>query len=185
VSLSEVRRRLGDCERCALHASRTRLVFGTGDPQADVVLVGEAPGAKEDAEGIPFVGAAGDLLDKMLAHVGLARSEIYIANVLKCRPPNNRNPRPDEIRTCVPVLFEQLEAIGPQVVGTLGNFSTRVLLETREGITKLRLQSYEVRGFTIVPMYHPAAALHNGALRGEVARDFEFMRARLPATPSP
>jgi DNA polymerase len=178
MTLEEIRARLGDCQRCALHETRSNLVFGAGNPHAEIVLVGEAPGAREDAQGVPFVGAAGNLLDAMLDRIGLERSDVYIANVLKCRPPKNRNPRPDEIVTCVPFLFEQLGAIRPRVVGTLGNFSTRLLLGTREGITGLRLQVFEVRGFSVVPMYHPAAALHNGSLRGEILRDFEYLRER-------
>jgi len=176
VSLAEVRRRLGDCTRCPLSESRTNLVFGSGSGTADVVLVGEAPGAREDARGEPFVGASGRLLDSMLARIGLERADIYIANVLKCRPPANRDPRPPEIETCVPFLFEQLAAIRPRVVGTLGNFATRVLLGRREGITLLRGQVFDVRGWTVVPMYHPAAALHNGALRTEIEADFDRLR---------
>jgi DNA polymerase len=179
VTLDALRERIGDCRRCPLHESRTRLVFGEGDPAADILLVGEAPGAREDAEGRPFVGASGKLLDRMLARIDLERSDVYIANVLKCRPPANRNPRPAEIETCVPFLFEQIEAIGPRVVGTLGNFSTRVLLGTRESISKLRGRVHEVRGIRIVPMYHPAAALHNGALRGEIERDFDGLKAQV------
>jgi DNA polymerase len=147
-------------------------VFGTGNPEAELVLVGEAPGAREDRDGLPFVGAAGKLLDAMLSRIRLTRRDIYIANVLKCRPPDNRNPRPEEIEQCVPFLFEQLGAIHPQVVGTLGNFATRTLLETREGITALRGREFSVRGFRVVPMYHPAAALHNGSLRPEIEADF-------------
>lgn len=185
MSLDAVRSRLGDCRRCPLCESRTTLVFGAGNPDADIVLVGEAPGAREDAEGVPFVGAAGKLLDSMLERIGLDRSAIFIANVLKCRPPSNRNPRPEEIETCVPFLFEQLDAIRPRVVGTLGNFSTRVLLETRDGITKLRGRTYDVRGWTVVPMYHPAAALHNGALRPEIEADFLRLREVLRQAETP
>ncbi|MEZ5066504.1 MAG: uracil-DNA glycosylase [bacterium] len=180
--LERVRTELGDCTRCPLHASRAHLVFGAGNPHAEIVLVGEAPGAREDERGVPFVGAAGNLLDRMLESIELARSDIYIANVLKCRPPKNRDPRPAEIETCVPFLFEQIAAIGPRVVGTLGNFSSRLLLGTKEGITTLRLRTHDVRGFRVVPMYHPAAALHNGSLRGEVARDFEFLREQVQAS---
>ncbi len=179
MSLERVRTRLGDCRRCPLHESRTTLVFGAGNPDADLVFVGEAPGAREDAAGVPFVGAAGKLLDANLERIGLEREQVYIANVLKCRPPKNRNPRPEEIETCIPFLFEQLGAIRPRVVGTLGNFSTRVLLDTTEGITKLRLQTFDVEGWTVVPMYHPAAALHNGALRPEIERDFAFLQSLL------
>jgi uracil-DNA glycosylase len=176
VTLAEVRRRLGECTRCPLARSRTHLVFGAGNANADIVLVGEAPGAREDAQGKPFVGASGKLLDRMLERIGLERGDIYIANVLKCRPPANRDPRPAEIETCIPFLFEQLEAVHPRVVGTLGNFATRVVLGRREGITALRGQVFEVRGWSVVPMYHPAAALHNGALRGEIEADFDRLR---------
>ena len=177
MKLASVRRRLGDCTRCALHESRTQIVFGHGNADADIVLVGEAPGAREDAQGTPFVGAAGKLLDRMLERIELARGDIYIANVLKCRPPKNRNPRPDEIETCVPFLFDQLRVIRPRVIGTMGNFATRVLLGTRDGITSLRGRTFPVDGFTVLPMYHPAAALHNGGLRPEIERDFERLRA--------
>jgi DNA polymerase len=156
-----------------LHESRTNLVFGFGNPAADIMLVGEAPGAREDERGEPFVGASGRLLDGMLARIGLERGDVYIANVLKCRPPKNRNPRPEEIETCVPFLFEQLQAVDPRVVGTLGNFATRVLLGTNKGITALRGRAFEVRGYRVVPMYHPAAALHNGSLRAEIELDFD------------
>ena len=179
MKLATVRHHLGDCTRCPLHESRTRLVFGCGNESAAVVLVGEAPGAREDAAGTPFVGAAGKLLDRMLDRIGLSRQDIYIANVLKCRPPENRNPRPEEIETCVPFLLRQIGAIRPRVVGTLGNFSTRVLLGTREGITALRGRTFVRKGFRIVPMYHPAAALHNGALRSEIERDFDRLEALL------
>ena len=176
MSLTTVRLKLGECRRCPLHESRTRIVFGSGNPRAEIVLVGEAPGAREDAEGVPFVGAAGRLLDRMLESIGVGREDIYIANVLKCRPPANRNPRPEEIETCKPFLQEQLGAIRPAVVGTLGNFATRVLLQTREGITSLRGRVFEVQGWTVLPMYHPAAALHNGGLRSEIEADFQRLR---------
>lgn len=179
MTLADVRTELGDCQRCPLCESRTNLVFGAGNPEADVVLVGEAPGAREDADGVPFIGAAGKLLDRMLERIDLRRDDIFIANVLKCRPPANRNPRPDEIATCMPFLFRQLDAIRPQVVGTLGNFATRALTGRREGITELRGQVFEVRSWTVLPMYHPAAALHNGALRGEVEADFLRLASRV------
>ena len=179
MTLDDVRADLGDCRRCRLAESRTNLVFGSGNPDADIVLVGEAPGAREDAQGVPFVGASGRLLDSMLESIGLQRSDIYIANVLKCRPPSNRDPRPAEIGTCIPFLFRQLDAIRPKVVGTLGNFATRVLTGRKEGITALRGEVFEVRSWTVVPMYHPAAALHNGSLRGEIRVDFERLATRI------
>ena len=179
MKLASVRRRLGACTRCPLHASRTQIVFGAGNPEADIVLVGEAPGAREDESGTPFVGAAGKLLDRMLDRIELSRGDIYIANVLKCRPPSNRNPRPAEIETCLPFLLDQLRAIRPRLVGTLGNFATRVLLQTRAGIGSLRGQTFPVEEFTVLPMYHPAAALHNGGLRAEIESDFDRLRDAL------
>jgi DNA polymerase len=172
VTLAEVRRELGECTRCPLGRSRRNLVFGAGDSRASVVLVGEAPGAREDELGLPFVGSAGKLLERMLASVGLTREDVYVTNVLKCRPPGNRDPRPEEIATCLPFLLAQLDAIRPRVIGALGTFATRVLLERREGISQLRGRTFSVRGWRVLPMYHPAAALHNGALRGEIAADF-------------
>ena len=172
MTLADVRRELGECTRCPLGRSRRNLVFGAGDSRACVVLVGEAPGAREDELGIPFVGSAGKLLERMLASVGLTRENVYVTNVLKCRPPGNRDPRPEEIATCLPFLQAQLDAIRPRVIGALGTFATRVLLERREGISQLRGRTFAVRGWRVLPMYHPAAALHNGALRGEIAADF-------------
>jgi uracil-DNA glycosylase len=127
-----------DCQRCALAASRTHVVFGNGDPEAEVMLVGEAPGYYEDREGKPFVGAAGQLLDSLLEEIGLRREDVYIANVLKCRPPKNRNPQPDEIESCKPYLYRQIEIVQPRVTCTLGNFATQLLLGKKVGITKVR-----------------------------------------------
>jgi uracil-DNA glycosylase family 4 len=178
MKLADVRRELGECTRCPLSGTRRNLVFGAGDPGASIVLVGEAPGAREDELGMPFVGAAGKLLDQMLATIDLAREDIYITNVLKCRPPANRDPRPEEIAACLPFLFAQLDAIRPRGIGALGNFATRVLLGRREGISQLRGRTFTVRGWRVLPMYHPAAALHNGALRGEISVDFARLAKR-------
>ncbi len=152
------------CTRCGLAEGRTQVVFGAGAPDADLMFVGEGPGAREDEQGLPFVGRSGQLLDQLLREeVGLDRSDCYIANVVKCRPPGNRDPKPDEIAACRPWLEEQLELIDPTVVVTLGNFAARLLLDTDTGITKLRGQAYQFGGRHLVPTFHPAAALRGGA----------------------
>lgn len=151
------------CTACRLAWNRTSVVFGVGAEDADLMLIGEAPGRNEDLQGEPFVGAAGRLLDTLLAEVGLERRDVYIANVLKCRPPGNRDPLPDEIESCKGFLLRQLELVSPRVVVTLGNFATRLILRTEAGITRLRGRSYPWwRGMTVVPTFHPAAALRGG-----------------------
>ncbi len=148
------------CTRCRLSDSRTHVVFGVGDRSADVMLVGEAPGFHEDREGIPFVGAAGKLLTTLLEEVGLSRSAVYIANVLKCRPPGNRDPLDDEVEACKDYLFRQIELVDPLVIGTLGNFATRLILARSVGISRLRGQVFPYKGRAVViPTYHPAALL--------------------------
>ena len=145
--------------------SRTQVVFGVGDPSADLMFVGEAPGRDEDLQGEPFVGRSGKLLDRLvLEELGVDRSRFYIANVVKCRPPDNRDPRPDEIAACRPYLEAQLELIAPVVVVTLGNFATKLLLDTDQGITKVRGNSYPMGSSRLVPTYHPAAALRSGGV---------------------
>ncbi|MGO9458480.1 MAG: uracil-DNA glycosylase [Acidimicrobiales bacterium] len=162
------------CTRCRLAEGRTQVVFGVGDPTADLMFVGEGPGRQEDLAGEPFVGRSGKLLDRLLTEeLGIDRSRCYIANVVKCRPPQNRDPRPDEIEACRPYLSAQLELIAPRVVVTLGNFATRALLETTEGIRRVRGRAYPFAGGHLVPTYHPAAALRSG---GEVLAE---MRADL------
>ena len=162
------------CTRCRLAEGRTQVVFGVGDPAADLMFVGEGPGRDEDLAGEPFVGRSGKLLDRLLAEeLGMDRSRCYIANVVKCRPPQNRDPRPDEIEACRPYLAGQLELIAPKVVVTLGNFATKALLETTEGIRRVRGRSYPFGQGHLVPTYHPAAALRSG---GEVLAE---MRADL------
>jgi uracil-DNA glycosylase len=152
------------CVRCALAETRTQVVFGVGDPAADLLFVGEGPGAEEDRLGEPFVGRSGKLLDQLvLEEMGLTRSQFHIANVVKCRPPDNRDPKPEEIAACSPWLERQLELIAPRVVVTLGNFATRTLLQTRDGITKVRGRSYPFRGGLLIPTFHPAAILRGGA----------------------
>jgi DNA polymerase len=163
--LAELAAEAAGCTRCPLAATRTQVVFGVGDPGADLMFVGEAPGRDEDLQGVPFVGRSGQLLDRLLAEeVGLGREAVYIANVVKCRPPDNRDPKPDEIAACRPYLEEQVALIAPKVVVTLGNFATRLLLDTDQGITKLRGRSYPMGATQLVPTFHPAAALRGGGV---------------------
>jgi uracil-DNA glycosylase len=151
------------CTKCPLAAGRTQVVFGVGTRDADLVFVGEGPGAEEDRQGIPFVGRAGLLLTRLIEGIGLTRDEVYIANVVKCRPPGNRDPQPVEIESCRPYLEAQLDFIRPSVVVTLGNFATKLLLDTKEGVTRLRGQRFPYRGSAvIVPTLHPSAVLRNG-----------------------
>lgn len=179
ASLEELAAHIGDCHRCPLGDTRTRLVFGVGDPGAALVFVGEAPGRNEDLQGEPFVGAAGKLLDELLASIGLVRPQVYIANVLKCRPPGNRDPLPAEIETCTPFLAEQLRLIDPEVVVTLGNFATRYILKTDRPIGALRGRLFHVDGRQVVPIYHPAAALHSPDKRDVLLGDFRRLEAVL------
>lgn len=153
------------CVRCPLAVTRTQVVFGVGDPDADLMFVGEAPGHAEDLQGIPFVGRSGQLLDRLLAEeLGIGRDRVYIANVIKCRPPENRDPKPDEIAACRPYLEEQVAVIAPKVVVTLGNFATRLLLDTDQGITSVRGTSYPLGATRLVPTFHPAFALRGGGV---------------------
>ncbi len=165
------------CTACRLSEGRTHVVFGDGSPDADVIIVGEAPGRREDEQGVPFVGPSGKLLDRLLGEIGLERTDVYIANVVKCRPPGNRDPRPDEIEACKGYLREQLRLIDPKVVVTLGNFSSKLLLKTETGITRLRGTAYEWWGRHLVPTFHPAAALRGSAQVLEDMRyDFGLIR---------
>jgi DNA polymerase len=164
-----------DCTRCRLANGRTQVVFGVGNSHADVMLIGEAPGFHEDKQGEPFVGAAGQLLTRMLREVvGLAREDVYICNVLKCRPPGNRDPQEDEIESCTPWLVEQVSLIQPRVIATLGNFATKFVLQTAQGITRVRGSAYPWHGRTVIPTFHPAAILRGG---GETSRQFAEFRA--------
>ncbi len=154
-------------------------MFGVGNPHADVMFIGEAPGRNEDLQGEPFVGAAGKLLDELLASAGLTRADVYIANVLKCRPPNNRDPLPEEIETCTPFLEKQIELIDPRVIVTLGKFATQFMLETGVGITQLRGRRHEVNGRAVLPIFHPAAALYDQTKRQVLFDDFKRLRVLL------
>jgi len=178
-SLDEIREWLGECTRCDLASTRTHIVFGVGDPRARVMIIGEAPGKNEDLKGEPFVGAAGALLDELLAHAGLARGDVYIANVLKCRPPGNRDPKPEEIETCTPFLREQVRALAPEVLVTLGNFATRFVLKTDEPISRLRGQARSVGRFTVLPVFHPAAAIYDRTKRATLEADFGLLAGLL------
>jgi uracil-DNA glycosylase len=169
------------CANCRLSQGRTQVVFGVGNPDADLMFVGEAPGFHEDKQGYPFVGQAGKLLDRLLEGIGLTRPETYIANVLKCRPPGNRDPAPDEIESCEPHLFRQLELVQPLVVASLGNFATKLLSGKQVGITRVHGQEQQVtiggRCVLLFPLYHPAAALYTPAMLKVLEADF----GRLPA----
>ncbi len=178
--LVEVYNEAAVCVKCPLSATRTRVVFGAGNADADLMFVGEAPGAEEDRQGLPFVGRAGGLLTKMLEEIGMAREDVFIANVLKCRPPGNRDPQPVEIESCEPYLAEQVRLIEPRVVCTLGNFATKLLTGACTGITRVRgvAQVHELGGRTVfvLPLFHPAAALRTPAVAETLRSDFE----RLP-----
>jgi DNA polymerase len=177
------------CTKCALAQGRNTVVFGEGDPHASLMVVGEGPGRDEDLQGRPFVGRSGQLLDRLLAEeAGLSRPQVYIANVVKCRPPGNRDPLPDEIASCRPYLDQQVALIAPRVILTLGNFATRTLLETSEGITKLRGRSHPfgASGTVVVPTFHPAAALRGGGevlakMRADIVRAKSILDTANPA----
>lgn len=185
MDLDELKLSLQNCQRCRLASGRTQVVFGTGNPEADIVFVGEAPGFYEDRQGEPFVGAAGKLLTELLQSAGLSRADIFIANVIKCRPPNNRDPLPEEIDTCKQFLLQQIELIRPKLVCTLGNFATQTLLGRKVGITKVRGQVIRLPHFLVFPLLHPAAALHQGNLRGPLMEDFRTLKTVLESMKAP
>ena len=180
-TLDSVREHALGCTRCPLAEHRTQVVFGVGDPQADLMFVGEGPGAEEDRIGEPFVGRAGKLLTSLIEGIGLTRDDVYIANVVKCRPPGNRDPQPIEIESCRPYLEAQLDLIAPRVVVTLGNFATKLLLDTKVGITKLRGQEFPYReDAVLIPALHPSAVLRNGgAALAQARADFVVIRRAL------
>jgi uracil-DNA glycosylase len=169
-----------DCRRCKLHTlGRRQVVFGVGNSNADLMFVGEAPGADEDVQGEPFVGRAGQLLTKIIEAIGMTRNDVYIANVIKCRPPQNRNPEPDEVEQCEPFLFRQIETIKPKVIVALGKFAAQCLLKTTEPITKMRGREYTYRDAILMPTYHPAYLLRNPSSKREVWEDMKRVRAIL------
>ena len=180
TELEAFARQVAGCTKCRLAQGRTQVVFGIGDPEADLMFVGEAPGFHEDKQGVPFVGQAGKLLDKLLAGIGLTRSDVFVANVLKCRPPGNRDPQPDEIQACEGHLWKQIELIQPKVVATLGNFATKLLSGRQLGITRVHGQEQETtlggNKVLLYPLYHPAAALYTPRMLEVLESDFR----RLP-----
>ena len=177
ITLEQIREQLGECRRCELCETRTTIVFGVGNPQAEVMFIGEAPGKQEDLGAEPFIGAAGKLLNSLLSLAGLTREETYIANVLKCRPPNNRDPQPEEIEICAPFLRDQVRAINPLVLVTLGRFATQFILKTDVGISQLRGRVQVTGRFSVLPIYHPAAALYDPSKGPIMESDFELLGA--------
>jgi len=178
-SLPKILSDIGECTRCKLHRGRTKLVFGDGNPKADLVFVGEGPGRDEDAQGLPFVGRAGKLLTQMIEAMGLQRQDVYICNVVKCRPPENRTPERDEVETCSPFLLRQLDAISPKVIVCLGSVATQTLLETNRGISHFRGQWLDFRGTKLMATYHPAYLLRNPSAKSEVWKDLQKVMAEL------
>jgi DNA polymerase len=179
-ALAAIRADIGDCTRCKLHTlGRTQVVFGVGNPDADLMFVGEAPGRDEDQQGFPFVGRAGQLLTKIIEAIALRREDVYIANVIKCRPPENRNPEPDEVETCEPFLFRQIDVIKPKVIVALGKFGAQTLLRTLDPISRLRGRVFEYRGAKLIPTFHPAYLLRNPSSKREVWEDMKLVRKLL------
>jgi DNA polymerase len=181
MALRVIREELGaDCSRCKLHGlGRTQVVFGVGNPNADLMFVGEAPGADEDIQGEPFVGRAGQLLTKIIEAIGLEREDVYIANVIKCRPPGNRNPEPDEVEQCEPFLFRQIDTVKPKVIVALGKFAAQCLLRTNDPITRIRGREFKYRDAILIPTYHPAYLLRTPSAKREVWEDMKRVRAIL------
>jgi DNA polymerase len=187
ASWADLEREALACTKCPLAETRTQVVFGTGDPHSDLLFVGEGPGEQEDLTGEPFVGRAGRLLTSLIEDIGLTRAQVYIANVVKCRPPGNRDPLPLEIESCRPYLEAQLGFIEPKVVVTLGNFATKLLLDTKDGITKLRGREFPFRdGAVLIPVFHPSAVLRNGgAALAQARADFVTVKRALASASAP
>ncbi len=175
-SLEDVRRELGDCQRCKLGGGRTNLVFGDGSPQARLVFVGEGPGREEDLQGLPFIGRAGQLLTRIIEAMGLKRSQVYICNIIKCRPPGNRNPETAEIAACEPFLIQQLQVIKPQIICALGTFAAQTLLRTKTPISKLRGRFHLYQGIKLMPTFHPAFLLRNPHMKKPVWEDMQLVQ---------
>jgi len=178
-AFDDLRREVEGCARCVLAETRTRAVFGEGDPDAELMFVGEAPGRDEDLQGYPFVGRAGQLLTKIIEAIDLTRDEVYIANVIKCRPPENRNPEPDEVASCEPFLFAQIDVVKPKVIVALGTFAVRTLLQSDAPISRLRGKVYDYRGAKLVPTFHPAYLLRSPEKKRETWEDMKKVRALL------
>lgn len=181
ADLKELRSLIGDCQRCKLSKERTNIVFGTGDPESRLVFVGEGPGYDEDQQGEPFVGKAGQLLTKIIQAMNLAREKVYICNIIKCRPPGNRNPAPDEIKACFPFLEGQLDAIRPDFICALGTFAAQTLLDTVEPISRLRGRFFDLRGIKVMPTYHPAYLLRNPEKKRDVWEDMKKIMSMMDA----
>ncbi|HEY4730863.1 MAG TPA: uracil-DNA glycosylase, partial [Myxococcales bacterium] len=181
--LDAVRAELGECTRCKLHRTRTNIVFGVGNPEARLMFVGEAPGEDEDLQGFPFVGKAGQLLTKMIEAMGLRRDDVYICNTVKCRPPNNRNPEPDELEACEPFLKGQLGAVKPEAIVTLGKFAAQSLLRDSTPITRLRGRWREYEGIPVMPTFHPAYLLRSPGEKGKVWEDLKQVMNKLGLPP--
>jgi uracil-DNA glycosylase len=182
--LAALREQIGDCTRCKLHRSRTNLVFGVGSAEARLMFVGEGPGADEDQQGEPFVGRAGQLLTQIIKAMGLTREQVYIANVVKCRPPENRNPEPDEIEACSPFLRAQIELIAPEVIVALGKFAAQTLLGSETPISRLRGQFHDLGPVAVMPTFHPSYLLRNPGAKREVWDDMKLVMARLGISPA-
>jgi uracil-DNA glycosylase family 4 len=178
-TLTQIRDDLGECTRCKLHNTRNQIVFGDGNPKAQLIFIGEGPGADEDAQGLPFVGRAGKLLTQMIEAMGLKRGDVYICNVVKCRPPGNRQPEPEEVAACSPFLFRQLDSIKPKVIVCLGATAFQTLLETGRSISHYRGQWLDYRGYKLLPTYHPAYLLRNPAAKADVWKDLQKVMAEL------
>ncbi len=178
-TLQSIREEIGDCTRCKLCHGRTNIVFGVGSPHARLMFVGEGPGRDEDLQGEPFVGRAGQLLTKMIEAMGYRREEVYIGNIVKCRPPDNRYPEPEEVATCTPFLLKQIAAIGPKVIVTLGNLASQTLLQTKTGITSLRGRFHDLNGIPLMPTFHPAYLLRNPEMKKPCWEDLKQVMARL------
>jgi len=174
-TLADIRTDLGDCQRCRLARGRNKIVFGDGNPKAKLVFVGEGPGFEEDQQGKPFVGAAGQLLTRIIEAINLTRSQVYICNIVKCRPPGNRNPEPDEINTCIPFLERQIAAIQPDFICALGTVAAQTLLRTTTPISRLRGRFHEYRGIRVLPTYHPAYLLRNPEKKRDVWEDMKML----------
>ncbi|HLF85608.1 MAG TPA: uracil-DNA glycosylase [Nitrospiria bacterium] len=179
TTLTSIREEIGDCRRCKLHLKRKNIVFGTGNVEARLVFVGEGPGEDEDIEGLPFVGRAGQLLTKIIEAMGMKRSDVYIANIVKCRPPNNRNPEPDEIESCLPFLKSQLEAINPLLIVALGTFAAQTLLGSRERISQMRGRFHSYNGIKVMPTFHPSYLLRNPDEKRVVWEDMKMVMEEL------
>jgi DNA polymerase len=177
--LESVRAEIGDCQRCKLAPKRTNIVFGSGNPSAELVFVGEAPGYDEDQQGLPFVGRAGQLLTKIIESINLKREDVYICNVLKCRPPENRNPEPDEVAACNPFLKKQLAAIRPKIVCCLGTFAAQTVIQTAAPISRLRGKFFDLDGIRVIATFHPAYLLRSPEKKREVWEDMKQIRAEL------